>query len=323
MDVHRLIRRDLVEAVAELRERDVDGALDVPGLPLALLAGVDDERALLGELAHGGDRDLLELAVQQVQAHQRGMDDDVLGCRVRGGVAQLEVAEVLEGAVHHQQGRDDVHALVRRALAHGLCAEDPPGGLLEQELEEQRLRVRHEAHRVLGDHVHDVPVQRRAAQLLLVQAGGCGRVVEDLHDEGADHSAVAVGAAVHVVRGDARLALGRAGHGQPGGRAEQLVPHLDGVAHGVDRRIGGAVARVDLDAAGLADLEARLDGQLRLRAHADRHDHGLRGDGPPGLQRHAVPGDRGDGVAEDQVDDLDCALVLLGRILVPWQGRSR
>ena len=57
----RAVGRDAVDARLEVAARDVHGARQVPGVPLLLLAHVDDHDALVEELAHLGGIDLVDL----------------------------------------------------------------------------------------------------------------------------------------------------------------------------------------------------------------------------------------------------------------------
>ena len=76
-----------------------------------------------------------------------------------------------------------------------------------------------------------------------------------------------------MVGGNACLLLGRACQGQAAGLPGLGIEGLHRVAHRVNIRIRGLHPLVDLDAAGLADLQPRILGKARLRCYADGHDH--------------------------------------------------
>ena len=138
--------------------------------------------------------------------------------------------------------------------------------------------------------------QARAPQGLLGQARHADGQVEDLADGRALAAAVDAGAAEDVVGGDAALAVGRPGQRNDRPPAAGRAGDLDGVAHGADGGVAGPHVLVDDDAAGRADLQARLARQSRLRPHAHRQDHQAAGDRLAAREvRRQPPAFRGDG----------------------------
>lgn len=87
-----------------------------------------------------------------------------------------------------------------------------------------------------------------------------------------------------VVGHDAALFVGWACQRNQGRAACDQMAHLDGVAQGVNLRVGGLHVFIDGDAAALAQHEPRFLGESGLGTHADTQDHQIRRDLPAALQ---------------------------------------
>ena len=83
---------------------------------LALLADIDDIRAGLHKGAYLGHMDLTELALEHIDGNERRLIDGVLCRAVDRRIAQRHVLEVIDGKMHADHCRDDIHAADNVAL---------------------------------------------------------------------------------------------------------------------------------------------------------------------------------------------------------------
>ena len=217
--------------------------------------------------------------------------DRVLGGRELRRVGQFEVGQLAGGDAARDRRGDHVDALVDAVLAHALGTEDGVRVGIDQQLEAHRGAARVVA-RVIGRVRMDDPHgSTRSPQPLLVPAGGRDLQSEDAHDGRAQHRTVGSHASHDHVGDHASLTVGRVGERHEGRIRHQRVALHNGVADGVDRRIGRPHLLVDQDSAAQPGLQTCDGRQRRLRTHADGRDHEVGG-------QHVAVGE-GDGVGTD------------------------
>ena len=117
-------------------------------------------------------------------------------------------------------------------------------------------------------------------------AGHGERQVEDADDGRALRAAEMGVAAANHVGGDPPLPIGRAGQRHQRRPAGDEVADFDRVAHRENVRVAGAHLVVNMDAAGGADLQARLAGEFRVGPHAHPQDHQVGGESLVVLGHH-------------------------------------
>jgi len=118
-----------------------------------------------------------------------------------------------------------------------------------------------------------------ALQLLFIEAGRSRRHVEDLEHGAALDTFKGDLQATGIVSRDAALLVGRTRERNQGGGVADEMFDLDRVTDGQDVRVGGGQVRVDLDAAGNAELETGVTGQAAIWCDADRKDDQVGVDG--------------------------------------------
>lgn len=300
--VERTVLRKLVQTVPEPGEGHVHCAADVAGSVFPGLAHVDDGGAALHEAAHGGDGNLPEFAVEEIEPHEACQMDGVLGGGEGRGVAEIDGGHVLEGAAPGHESGDDVDAPVRSVRSHGLRAEDAPGGRFKVDFQMERSGSGHEAHPVKGNDIGEIMRNVERFDVPLVEAGGSGAEAEHLDAEAAEVAPVRAGAPADGVGGAARFHLGGEGEGEPAGGAFQRERHFGGIAHGVDGGIGGVSLCIDGDGAARSDSEARGPGKGGAGPDADGHDDQIGGHGPAGGEADGLFFDGGDAVIQDKMD---------------------
>lgn len=300
--VERAVLRELVQTVPELREGHVHRAADVAGGVFPGLAHVDDGGTALHEAAHGGDGDLPEFAVEEIEPHEARQMDGVLGGGEGRGVAEIDGGHVLEGAAPGHEGGNDVDAPVRSVRSHGLRAEDAPGGRFKVDFQMERGGSGHEAHPVKGNDVGKIMGNVECFDVPFVEAGGGSTKAEHLDAEAAEVAPVRAGTPADGVGGAARFHLGGEGEGEPAGGAFQRERHFGGVAHGVNSQIGGASLCIDGDGAACSDGEARGPGKGGAGPDADGHDDQISGHGPAGGEADGLFFDGGDAVIQNEMD---------------------
>ena len=258
-----------VEMVAQLWQRDVDGAGDGTGVELGSLAHVDEHPSVGRELVplHGVGE-----AVHEVLGDVAEHVDRVLGAAERGRVGERDVSQLVGPQPSVHSGGEDVDALVSAFAAHGLCAIDPAGDGIEQQLDVDGLGTRVVAGMRGRVCVHDHRVDALGAQLALAEPGRRHCQVEHLGDGGGRVTSESDRVAHDVISDQAALPVGTPGQGHEGSVAER-VGHEGSVTDGVDVGVVGLQGFAHEDTAALVDVETGGSGEAVFGADPDgQHD---------------------------------------------------
>lgn len=182
----------------------------------------------------------------------------------------LQLREVVDGTARADDLFEHLDAFVGTVASDDLCAEQAARAGSEEKLDRERQRIW-----IVAGVRSTVRVRRDVFDAVCLQKFGVGsgrgyRQVENLGNRGADRTLVGVGVAQYDVVGhDAALFVGRACQWNQGRAACDQMAHLDGVAQGVDLRVGGLHVFIDGDAAALAQHEPRFLGESGLGSYAD------------------------------------------------------
>ena len=275
---------DLIEAVAQLGVRDVEGVRHVPGRVLPHGTHVED-RHVLGEGLRAGED---KLAGHHVVGDHAGLVDGVLGLAVGRRVGEVKVDEVRRAQAGPHGGRDDVDAAVHAVGTHGLRAENLSVGADVHE--DVHGRGAGEIARVLvGVRVHREVLRARGIEGLAVSTGHGGGEATNPNNGGAlgardgARGGLAVFGVGYRVGDEASPAV----RGSSQGDGAVVVATHRAVADRVDVIHTGTPVLVDEDVAS-AGLDARGLGEGGVRAHAGRQDDDVGGQDSAVGKRHGV-----------------------------------
>ena len=155
------------------------------------------------------------------------------------------------------------------------------------------VRVQHAVRSILGSqarlagpHAGDDEIENAEDRHARCRVGGIDGIRPERDDVG----------------GGAAVAVGETRHRDQPRFARDRIDLLHGVADGEDPRVGGALPRIDGDAARGSEREPRGRGQCRVGAGSPRVDHHLGVDPRAGGQGDAGGGHSGDLIGEVQVD---------------------
>ena len=273
---------DFIEAVAQLRVRDVEGVRHMPRRVLLRRAHVQD-RHLFGEGVRASED---EFAGHHVVGEHAGLVDGVLGLAVRRGVGEVQVDEVRRAQADPHGGRDDVDAAVHAVGAHGLRAENLSVGADVHE-DVHGLGAGEIARVLVGVRVHREVLRARGVEGLAVSAGHGGGKAPDPNDCGAlgardgARGGFAVFGVGDRVGNEASPAVRRSGQGD----GTVMVATHRAVANRVDVIGASTPVLVDKDVAA-AGLDARGLGEGGVGAHAGRQDDDVGGQDSAVGKRH-------------------------------------
>lgn len=275
---------DFIEAVAQLRVRDVEGVRHMPRRVLPRRAHVQD-RHLFGEGLRAGED---KLAGQDVVGDHAGLVDGVLGLAVGRRVGEVQVDEVGRFQAGSHGGCDNVDAAVHAVDADGLRAEDLP---IRAHVHDNvdGLGAREIARVLVGVRVHREVLRARGVEGLAVSAGHGGGKAPDPNDCGAlgardgARGGFAVFGVGDRVGNEASPAVRRSGQGD----GTVVVATHRAVADRVDVISASTPMLVDEDVAA-AGLDARGLGEGGVGAHACRQDDDVSGQDSAVEKRHGV-----------------------------------
>ena len=275
---------DLIEAVAQLGVRDVEGVGHVPGRVLARRAHVQD-RHVFGEGVRAGED---ELAGHHVVGDHASLVDGVLGLAVGRRVGEVQVDEVSRAQAGPHSGGDDVDTAVHAVGAHGLRAENLPVGAHVHE-DVDGLGAGEIARVLVGVRVHREVPRARGIEGLAVSAGHGGGEAPDPNDRGAlrtrdgARGGLAVLGVGDRVGDEASPAVRGSGQGDG---SVMVAPHR-AVADRVDVVGAGSPAGVDEDVAA-AGLNARGFCEGGVGANSGRQDDDVGAQHGAVGERHCV-----------------------------------
>ena len=281
VEVNRTVLRDFVQAVTDLREGDIDCISDMPRCIFAGFTDIDDGGTVFCKAAYGGDGNLPEFPVEEVQPHKAGKVDGILGGGKGRCIAEVDGCQVLQGSAFGDDRGNDVNAAVRGLLADSLCAQDAAGGLLKVDLQVKGRSTGHEADPVKGDDIGKVVRNAEGFDFLFIEPCRSAPEAEEFNAEAAQVSPARRRASADGIGSPAGLQLCREGKGEAARGPFQGKGDFCSISHSKDKGIGGAAVRIDGNGTAFSNRQSRCTGKLSPGADADGHDDDIRRNGAP------------------------------------------